>query len=147
MGRSTIAFVVGLFLGASLMFEACASGQNAEAELADLEQAIMKSAVSGDRDTYSAILDPDWRTIDITGQVLTKAQVLERMFAVRPGPIAEGAIDDVHVRVFDDAAVVTGRTAATARTGVKVVLRFTDVFVRRNARWQVVASQGTRVAP
>ena len=115
MGRSAIAFVVGVFLGASLMFGACATGQNVERELADLEQAIMKSAVSGDRETYSAILDPGWRTIDTAGQVLTKDQVLERLFAVSPGPIAEGTIDDVNVRLFDDAAVVTGRTSATAR--------------------------------
>jgi len=47
-------------------------------------------------------------------------------------------------------AVATGRTrAAGSYRGVSatVTLRFTDVFARRQGRWQVVASQGTTVAP
>jgi hypothetical protein len=44
---------------------------------------------------------------------------------------------------------VTGRTRATT-AGEKpetVTLRFTDVFIRRNGRWQVVASHATRISP
>jgi len=119
---------------------------NSEAELAALEQALVKSVVGGDRATYSAILDPDWRTIDTLGRVRAKADVLEQLFA-GPSPIADGTIDAVSVRLFGDAAVVTGRTTATPRAGATIVLRFTDVFIRRDGRWQVVASQGTRIAP
>jgi ketosteroid isomerase-like protein len=56
-------------------------------------------------------------------------------------------VDDLSMRVFGDAAVVTGRT--TAATGaakpVKLTLRFTDVFVRLAGRWQIVASQATQL--
>jgi ketosteroid isomerase-like protein len=55
----------------------------------------------------------------------------------------------VSVRVYGDAAVATGRTRASGRShgqDVTVVLRFTDVFVRRGGRWQVVASHACAVA-
>jgi uncharacterized protein DUF4440 len=44
--------------------------------------------------------------------------------------------------------VVTGRTTATGSyegKSVTIILRFTDVFTKRDGRWQVVASQGTQV--
>jgi ketosteroid isomerase-like protein len=50
------------------------------------------------------------------------------------------------VRAFGDAAVVTGRTTARAG-GQTLILRFTDVFVRRDGKWLVVASHATRIAP
>jgi ketosteroid isomerase-like protein len=57
-------------------------------------------------------------------------------------------VDDVAVRVFGDAAVVTGRTVARGNSpgAAPVELRFTDVFVRQDGRWLAVASQGTPVA-
>lgn len=56
-------------------------------------------------------------------------------------------VDDLSVRVFGDAAVVTGRSTATTG-GAKpstLALRFTDVFVRLGGRWQIVASQATQL--
>lgn len=60
------------------------------------------------------------------------------------------SIDDVKVRMLGDVAVATGRTHATGSyqgQSASVVLRFTDIFVRRNDRWQIVISQGTMVTP
>ena len=60
------------------------------------------------------------------------------------------AVDDIRVRLLGDAAIVTGRTRATGTyqgSAASVILRFTDVFVRVDTRWQVVASQGTIVTP
>jgi hypothetical protein len=54
--------------------------------------------------------------------------------------------DNLVVRAFGDAAVVTGRTTASAG-GQTVILRFTDVFVRRDGRWLAVASQATPIVP
>jgi ketosteroid isomerase-like protein len=55
-------------------------------------------------------------------------------------------IDDVTVALFGETAVVRGRTVATARmNGVPATarVRFTDVFIKRNGRWQVVASHAS----
>ena len=62
--------------------------------------------------------------------------------------IESGSIDDLNVRVFGNVAVVTGRSVLAGSyqgNRASVVQRFTDVFVKRDGRWQVVASQGTQV--
>ncbi len=57
-------------------------------------------------------------------------------------------LDDFTVKVFGDTAVVWFSQQLTGpRQGksVAVSYRFTDVFVRRDGRWQAVASHSTRV--
>lgn len=60
-------------------------------------------------------------------------------------------LTDLHVRVFGDAAIVTGKAALRdARYNGKDVsgdYLFTDVFLNRNGRWQAVASHSNRVRP
>jgi len=59
-------------------------------------------------------------------------------------------VDEVNVRMLGAVAIATGRTRATGSyQGQKasVALRFTDVFHFCDGRWQVVASQGTLIAP
>jgi ketosteroid isomerase-like protein len=117
--------------------------------ISDIEQQIAKAWVNHDRATIEAILAPEWSVTDTTGQVLTKEQVLQETFGSTDRSIQAMVIDEVRVRTFGDTAVATGRTRATGSyrgTSASVVLRFTDVFVRRDGRWQVVASHGTAVA-
>jgi len=57
--------------------------------------------------------------------------------------------DDMKAMVFGDAAVVVGRaTLKGTYLGSPMVgaYRFADTFVKRDGRWQVVASQITRIA-
>jgi ketosteroid isomerase-like protein len=62
-------------------------------------------------------------------------------------PIQAFEVDEIAVRWFGDAAVVTGRTKVVTggATPGQVSLRFTDVFIRKGGRWQAVASQATRL--
>jgi uncharacterized protein DUF4440 len=112
-------------------------------ELIEMQHQLARAVVSGDREGWSKFVDPDWRVTHVDGQVLTKAQVLDMVFGKKPGPLVENSADEIEVRLFGDAAVVTGRTTAQSRDGVRVVLRFSDFVVRRNGRWQIVASQAT----
>ena len=58
--------------------------------------------------------------------------------------------NDMKVRLYGDTAVVTGRgTRAGTVKGVAYKDRqilWTDIFVRKDGRWQCVASQGTVIA-
>jgi hypothetical protein len=126
-------------------------GQGSDARVVtDLEEFEQRLAVTwqqGDCEAWGALLAPGWSVIHITGDVITKEQALQMCRAPRPAP-AVMKIDDVSVRVFGDAAVVTGRTTGgTAGQPAALVLRFTDVFVRSAGRWLVVASQATRLPP
>ena len=117
-------------------------------ELTEIEQQLGATWKRGDCAGWGAMVAPDWSVIHLTGAIITRAEALE-MCKAPPVPIETFDIADVAVRVYGDAAVVTGRTTATTGgpSPATVRLRFTDVFVRRAGRWQVVASQATQVAP
>ena len=118
--------------------------------IVDLEQRLAQAWVKGDRRFIEALLAPDWTVTDPSGRTLTKHQVLDETFSSAERRIDTMAVDDVKVRLMGAVAVATGRTRATGsyqgRTA-SVVLRFTDVFLRRDGQWQIVISQGTMVAP
>jgi ketosteroid isomerase-like protein len=117
-------------------------------QLTQIEHRLAKAGVDRDLDYFNSILAPDWITIDLTGRVLTRSQVFEELSSLER-KIESAAIDDIRVREYGEVAIVTGRTTATGSykgQRMTVVLRFTDIFVRRDGRWQVVASQGTQVA-
>ncbi|MEK6407768.1 MAG: nuclear transport factor 2 family protein [Acidobacteriota bacterium] len=114
-------------------------------ELTQIEHRLVKAWLDGDRKTVDSILAADWPVIDLTGHVLTKAQVMQELGSGER-KIESGSADDLNVRVFGDTAVVTGRSVLAGSYQGKrasVTQRFTDVFVKRDGRWQAVASQGT----
>jgi ketosteroid isomerase-like protein len=125
-----------------------AGGVQAEnVDFAQLEQQLARAWVEADRRTIDRIIADDWTTTAITGELLTRSQVMASMFRDAAKPIATMTIDDVRVRSLGTVAIVTGRTTARATGGAAdIVLRFTDVFTLRDGRWQIVASQGTQIA-
>ena len=116
-------------------------------ELKQIEQRLASTWKQGDCAGWGAMIAPEWSVIHLTGETLPRPQVLE-MCRKPPATIETFTIDDVFVRVFGDAAVVTGRTTVTVggASPVTVKLRFTDVFIRRSGRWLAVASQATAIA-
>jgi ketosteroid isomerase-like protein len=60
-------------------------------------------------------------------------------------------VDDLRIRVYGDAAVVTGRAVyrGWSKKGGKYVrrLRFTDTFIRRDGAWKCVATHASGLAP
>jgi uncharacterized protein (TIGR02246 family) len=120
------------------------------AAIVALEERLARAWVERDRPFIDGLLAPDWTVTDPSGRVLTKQQVLDETFSSTERRIESMTIDDMAVRFVGDVAIATGRTRATGSyrgQAASVVLRFTDVLARRDGRWQVVASQGTMVAP
>ena len=118
-------------------------------ELRAIEQRLAAAWVGGDREFIDRVLADDWSVTDAAGRVLDKRQVMREAFESKDRQVESLQIDDVRVRTFGGCAVVTGRTRAAGRyrgDAVSVTLRFTDVFVWRGGRWQVVASQATQLA-
>jgi ketosteroid isomerase-like protein len=57
-------------------------------------------------------------------------------------------LTQMNVRIFGNVAIVIGTNLETSRYGGQDTsgqYRWTDVFARRNGRWQVVSAQSTRV--
>ena len=112
-------------------------------ELSDFPARLAAAYRSGDCDGWGAMLAPDWAVIHISGQTITRAEAI-RSCKMPEVKIDTMVSDDIAVRTYGDAAVVTGRTTVGAG-GQTVVLRFTDFLVRRDGRWLAVASQATRL--
>ena len=112
-------------------------------ELTGMVARLATAYKSGDCDGWGALLAPDWSVTHISGQVITREEAI-RTCKMPEVKIDTMVSDDLAVRAYGDAAVVTGRTTVSAG-GQTVVLRFTDLFVRRDGRWLAVASQATRL--
>jgi ketosteroid isomerase-like protein len=122
---------------------------DAVAEITELEQKLAAAWVHGDQAFIDSVLAPEWSVTDPSGRVLTKQQVLDETFSSDERKVEGMTVDDVKVRAFGDVAVATGRTRASGSykgERASVELRFTDVLLRRDDRWQFVVSQGTLVA-
>ncbi len=113
-------------------------------QLETIEEQLASTWKNHDCAGWSALLADDWSVMHIDAKVITKA---EAVGMCRTGPSITSTVDQVKVRSYGDTAVVTGRTKATVSgaTPQTVTLRFTDVFVRRDGRWIVVASHATRL--
>jgi ketosteroid isomerase-like protein len=118
-------------------------------ELVEIQQRLAKAWVAMDRAAIEGIIAPDWTVTGTDGRVSTRRDVLRDVFESNVHRIRAVEIDDVRVRVFGDAAVVTGRTRGRgeyANAPYDVTIRFTDVFVRREGRWHAVASHASLLA-
>ncbi len=69
---------------------------------------------------------------------------------IAANPMLTYDIDDTDVRLYPLSAVVTGRVTITRKDKDGKVItrksRFTDVFVWRDATWQLVAGHSSRIA-
>jgi ketosteroid isomerase-like protein len=123
----------------------------AEQELIGLERAWGAAYLRRDTDALQRVLADDFTSTDALGTVSDKARyIMASVKAPATFSLAsEFELDDVKVRVYADVAVVTGRATDKGwdrGPNPSGRYRFTDVFVRRQGRWQAVASQGTRTA-
>jgi hypothetical protein len=116
-------------------------------ELTEIQQRLAKAWVAADRAAVEHIIAQDWTVTGADGRVSTRFDVLRDAFETKVHRIVALEIDDVRVRMFGDAmAVITGRTHGRGEYGkvpYDVTIRFTDVFVRRDGRWQAVASHAS----
>jgi ketosteroid isomerase-like protein len=108
-------------------------------DAADLQ--VQKDAVAAAR-----LLADDYVFLQADGNVSNKAQ---NIAVLRDPSFACQSLvtEDVKVRVYGDAAVITGRVVMRATYGGQDVggeFLYTDVWVKRDGRWQTVVSQATR---
>jgi ketosteroid isomerase-like protein len=117
-------------------------------ELQRLETVWNEAHVHGDAAALDALWSDDLEVAVPRMPVMTKETALS--FA-RSGRMKflRYETSDIHVRVYGDAAVVTGRLER-ARTmngqGVTDDWRFTKVYIREAQKWRVVAFQASEAA-
>ena len=125
----------------------------AEEEVRKLERAWLDAYEQRDAKAMDAIVAADFTITFPDGSMQTKPQILSSIKAPRnpTSPSFKFYTEDVQSRVYGDGAVVilTGRVITEyLREGktVKEQSRYTDTYVKREGRWQVVASHLSNVA-
>lgn len=115
-------------------------------ELERIEQQLGSTYTAGDCAGWAALLADEWSVIHITATIITKAEAVA-MCRKPAVPILDYKIDNLSFRIYETSAVVTGRTTVAfgGTAPGTLVLRFTDVFIRRNGRWIVAASHATQL--
>jgi ketosteroid isomerase-like protein len=128
----------------ALVLAAATQMADDEQFLKDTEQQLARAWSQHDRAFIENLLAPEWSVTQADGTMLTRRTVLETFFdAVE---FDSNVIDDVTVALFGDTAIVRGRTVVSAKlsgASVNARIRFTDVFLKRNGRWQVIASHAS----
>ena len=119
-----------------------------EQDLLQLENEWSQADLHKDAAALDRILADDWIGIDFEGTVLTKLQALKGI-ASDSNALQSTVLRDMKVRIYGETAVITGTDTEQGEyhgkdSSGKYV--WTDVFVRRNGRWQAVSSQSTKPA-
>jgi ketosteroid isomerase-like protein len=125
-----------------------ADDADAEKQVAKVAKQNREAAIKGDPQDMDALLADDWVGINPEGSVQSKAECVKDFKA---GVVDFEAIDpqEVKVRVYGDAAVVSGRYhVKLTHSGHKIDdrVRVTEVYVRQGGKWQCVSTQVTSIA-
>ncbi len=117
-----------------------AAGRRAIAERAQLTELENEWLHATDVATLNRILADDFLHPVPGGLLLTKQQHIA-WFTKHPSPSGvTKRFDQLRVRLYGNVAIVNGIFSSKSKTGIRRTI-FTDVFVRRNQRWQAVNAQ------
>jgi Calcium/calmodulin dependent protein kinase II Association. len=119
-------------------------------ELMQLERDIGKANIDSDYAFFDRVEAEEFIFTDAGGGLTNKKQDLEGLKQT-PNPdvkLTAYDVDDMNVRLYDKTAVVTGRVTTKRLVKGQAMTsqsRFTDVFVWRDGRWQLVAGHSSRI--
>ena len=120
-----------------------------EADLIQLERDIGQANIRRDKAFFERVEADEFIFTDSGGGLTTKAEDVSSLD--KPAgdfKLVSYDVDEVKVSVYGDTAVVTGRTTTVSRGKERDITsrsRFTDVFVKRKNRWQIVAGHSSRL--
>lgn len=140
----------------TLIFTACgltAAQQplsKAEEEVRKLERQWLDAYEQHNAEAMDRIVADDFTITFPNGAIQTKPQLMAMIKAPRPAtqPRMRFSTEGVQSRAYGDTVILLGRVITEyERDGKKVKeqSRYTDTYVRRDGRWQVVASHLSNV--
>jgi hypothetical protein len=120
-----------------------AGGQPEEATVANLERARFAAMVAKDTAALGRYLASDLVYTHSNGAVETRDELLAHLAS---GQLRYGSIEpaEVRVRVLEQTAIINGRAELVVGSD-RFDIRYLDVWVVRDGRWQMIAWQSTRL--
>jgi ketosteroid isomerase-like protein len=119
---------------------------SSEASLLDTAERLAQAEQKGDP-ALEQLLAPDYQGYDPSGRSQDRAGVL-RGYADGGVRMTTLRQSELRVRVLGDTGLVAGINVLRGQQGIEhfdLRLRFLDVYAWRDGRWQLVASQDTRL--
>jgi ketosteroid isomerase-like protein len=124
------------------------AANSVEQELIARELAWADATVKPDATTLPGFYAEEYLSTDQHGVITSKSQDVTNLTS-GAYKAASIKLDDLKIHVYGDTAVVTGLAIVKATFNGKDASgpeRFTDVWVKREGRWQCAATQSTSVA-
>ena len=115
-------------------------------EVQKLERSWLDAYEQHDAKAMDAIVADDFTITFPDGRVQTKPQIIASLRSPRPadGRSMKFRTEEVQPRAYGDVVVITGIVVTELQRDGKTVSerreRYTDTYLKRNGRWQVVAS-------
>jgi len=119
---------------------------SAEAYIRASEAQWAESVASGDTKAIERILADDFIGTDPKGNLYDKATMIADTKDA-PKYFVSNHLDQVKIRFFGNTAVAQGSESWERRNGERGRFVWTDTWVRRNGRWQIVAAEDLIAAP
>src|ERR1044072_5377654 len=137
--------VVLLTLVATLAFGQAPGKQ--EQEIIKLEQARVEALTQGDMAKLGQLLADDLTYTHSSGRVDSKEQFLD---SLKTGAVKYESMthSNVKVSLYGNTAVMRGESDMKLQSGGRPVafrIRFLNVYVKKDGRWQLTAWQSTRL--
>ena len=125
----------------------CAKPSDQKADelyIRDSERQWAESVASGDASVVERILANDFIGVDPRGQLYDKAKMISD---TRDGAkfFASNHLNEVKIRFYGDTAVAQGSESWERRTGERGRFVWTDTWLRRDGRWEIVAAEDLTV--
>ena len=132
--------VLLLLLSPMALAAACPTGQaKNEATLVQIEHTWAQALEKHDADALSCVLAEEFEDVDAEGKLVDRAATLAK---AAPGRRVQYQLSDLRAHLYGDLAFVRGFAEGTnLDTKASARVRFTDIYVFRDGRWQCVAGQ------
>jgi uncharacterized protein (TIGR02246 family) len=116
-------------------------------EIKQLEEARNQAILRGDAAALARMTADDYTFITLKGELRTKADIVKG-FSSGSFTYQSRSISDLKIRVYGEAAIVTGRSVQEGTENGKDYsgnYRFTRVYVKQHGAWKTVALQTTLI--
>ena len=111
-----------------------------ERYILDSERQWAESVATGDTSAIERILADDFVGVDPKGHLYTKRQMIDDTRNA-PKYFVSNRLNDVKVRFYGTTAIAQGSETWEKRSGERGRFVWTDTWLRRNGRWQIVAAE------
>jgi ketosteroid isomerase-like protein len=116
------------------------SERGAERYIVESERQWAASVASGDTSTVERILADDFVCVDPKGGPYGKAKMIADT-GDAPKYFVSNRLNKVKVRFYGDTAIAQGDESWERHTGERGRFVWTDTWIRRHGRWQIVAAE------